>query len=476
MSLRIGQRGRERAALVRSFAAGWLTHRKDRWAGEPFILEDWQYENIVLPIYGRLDRRGKRRYDKALIGLPRWNGKDETAALLALHHLFLEPVPDGECYAVAASRAQAAILFDTARKMVNANPELAAACNVYRHEIEVKETGCVFRCLPHDADTAQGFHPSFCVVDELHVHKDRRMLDAMLTGMAGREEPLLIVITTAGEQRRGVWWEVRKEWREDPSAYVYWKGAADDEDARDPKVWRAANPASWVSEERLAKLYRSLPLASWERYHLNRAPAHGANRVFEPERWRACSARPHIDPERPCVLGVDASQRRDHTAVVLDQMDEEGRHNVICFAFAAEEEGEIMSAIDTDAVGELIRELCASYNVTRIPCDRAYNVRLMGQLLAEGLPIEEFAQSDQNMTRACQRLFDAVAEERVRHGGDEVLEEYVLNAAVKTGRQGGFRFTKPDAEAKIDGAIALAMAVDVAEAEAGQRGIGVMVF
>ena len=94
----------------------------------------------------------------------------------------------------------------------------------------------------------------------------------------------------------------------------------------------------------------------------------------------------------------------------------------------------------------------------------------------QGLPIEEFAQTDQNMTRACQRLFDAVAEERVRHGGDPVLEEYVLNAAVKTGRQGGFRFTKPDAEAKIDGAIALAMAVDVAEAEAGQGGIGVVVF
>ena len=127
-----------------------------------------------------------------------------------------------------------------------------------------------------------------------------------------------------------------------------------------------------------------------------------------------------------------------------------------------------MSAIDTDAVGELIRELCASYNVVRIPCDRAYNVRLMGQLLAEGLPIEEFAQSDQNMTRACQRLFDAVAEERVRHGGDACLSEYVLNAAVKTGRQGGFRFTKPDEEAKIDGAIALAMAVDVAEAEWGE--------
>ena len=138
----------------------------------------------------------------------------------------------------------------------------------------------------------------------------------------------------------------------------------------------------------------------------------------------------------------------------------------------AEDEGDIMSAIDTDAVGELISELCREYYVVRIPCDRAWNVRLMGQLLAEGLPIEEYAQSDANMTRAAQRVFDAVAEERIHHGGDPELTDYVLNTAVKTGRQGGFRFTKPDDEARIDGAIALAMALDVAEAE-GQEGGGI---
>ncbi len=231
MSARVSKRGRERAALVRSFAAGWLTHRKDRWAGQPFILEDWQYENIVLPIYGRLDRRGKRIYDKALIGLPRWNGKDETAALLALHHLFLEPVADGECYAVAASRAQAAILFDTASKMVTPTPSSPPPVTSTATRSRSRRPAACFAACPTTPTRRRAFTP-FCVVDELHVHKDRRMLDAMLTGMAGREEPLLIVITTAGEQRRGVWWEVRKEWREDPSAYVYWKGAADHEDAQ----------------------------------------------------------------------------------------------------------------------------------------------------------------------------------------------------------------------------------------------------
>ena len=466
---RITKAGRRRAESVRVFASEFLTHRKDRWAGSPFLLEDWQFGEMILPVYGAVDRAGRRRFDKALFGLPRWNGKDEIAAVLALHHLFLEPVHDGECYAVAQSKAQAAILFETARNMVNANPLLRAACDVYRREIVVRETGCVFRCLPHDADAAQGFHPSFCVIDELHVHKNRGMLDAMLSGAVGRENPLLIVITTAGAERRGVWWEVLREWRSDPSAYVYWRGAPDEADATDRGVWREANPASWITMERLEKLYHTLPLASFERYHLNRAPRAGANRVFPPELWRACGARPRIDPERPCVVAVDASLRRDHTAVVLDQVDEAGRHNVLCFTFTAEEDGSIMGAIDHDEVGNLLRELAAGYNVIRVPCDRAYFVRTMRELLDEGLPIEEFSQTNQNMARACQRLYDVVSEERMRHGDDRQLEEHILNATVKE-TPFGWRITKPADGEKVDAAIASAMAVDVAEVEAETAG------
>lgn len=471
---RIRAAGRRRAESVRAFASEFVTHRKDRWAGQPFILEPWQWKKIVLPIYGCVDDAGLRLYDKGYIGLPRWQGKDEIAALLALHHLFLEPVHDGEAYAVAQSKGQSQILFETARNMVNAHPLLRAACDVYRREIVVRETGCVLRCLPHDADTSQGLHPSFCVIDELHVHRSRAMLDAMLSGSIGREEPLLIVITTAGTEARGVWWEVLHEWLDDPSAYVYFHGAPPNADASDPRVWRRANPASWITDKMLAKQYRTMPLASFERYHLNRVPQHGEARIFTDDDWAACGALPTIDPERPCVIAVDASLRRDHTAVVLDQFDDEKRHNVLCFTFTAEDDGSIMRAIDHDDVGNLLRELASAYKVRRVPCDRAYFVRTMRELLAEGLPIEEFPQTNQNMARACQRLYDAVTEGRMAHGGDAVLTDHVMDAAVKE-TTFGWRITKADAQAHIDAAVALAMAVDIAEAEAGRRPPGVLV-
>lgn len=471
---RISKAGRARAETVRAFGAAMVTHRKDRWAGQPFVLEDWQYRRIVEPIYGAVDAHGIRLFDRALIGLPRWNGKDELAALLALHHLFLEPVYDGECYAVAQSRAQAGILFDTARNMVNSNPLLRAACDVYRREIVVRETGCIFRCLPHDADTAQGFHPSFCVIDELHVHRSRDMLDAMLTGAVGREQPLTVVITTAGAKRAGVWWDVLREWSDDPRAWVYWQGAGDDDDATDRTVWRRANPASWITMERLEDLYRTLPLASFERYHLNRAPHTGLNAIFPESLWSACADAPHIDPELPCVVAVDASLRRDHTAVVFDQLGADRVHNVLCFTFTAEDDGSIMRAIDHDEVGNLLRDLATDFNVARLPCDRAYFVRTMRELLDEGLSVEEFPQTNPNMARACQRLYDVVTEGRLRHGGDPVLGSHVMSAAVKE-TPFGWRITKAEASSHIDAAVALAMAVDIAEAEAESGGIGVCV-
>lgn len=459
---RIGAAGRRRAERVRTFGRLYLRHQKDRWAGQPFTLEPWQWKNIILPLYGTLRPDGRRWYDRALIGLPRWQGKSELASLMVCAHLILEHIYGGEAYVVATSRRQARIVYDTVRHMLVRSPELAQLVESYKNELIVRETGCIFRALPHDADTAQGFHPSLTIVDELHVHRTRAMLDAMLTGAVGREEPLTVVITTAGAERGGVWWEVLNEWRDDPHAYVYWVGASDEDDPDDRRVWRRANPASWVTRERLETLYRTLPLGSFERYHLNRAPQRGVGAAFRADQWAACSAPPELDGESTTVLAVDASLRRDHTAVVLDQY-RDGVHNVALYTFAPEDDP--AGVVDHDAVAALIRDLCGQYRVVRAVCDRAYFLRSMRELAAEGLPIEDFAQTNQQMARACQRLYDAVAAGRLRHGGDAVLAEHVLGAAMRE-TPFGWRLVKAEESRRIDAAIALAMAVDAAEADA----------
>lgn len=460
---KVTSKGRARAQLTRDFGAGWLTHRKDRFSGTPFILEPWQWKDIILPIYGTLDSRGHRWYNRVLIIIPRWNGKTEVGSLLVNDHLFLSPVDDGEAYAVATSLKQANIAFSTVKGMIQPNPELRSMVDISKKEILVKSSQCVFRSLPHDADLAQGFHPSFALIDELHVHRNRNMLDAMWSGMIGREDPLLVCITTVGPAQDGVWWEVYQDWLEDPKALVVFYGAKPGDDPHDPKVWRKANPASWITPEMLQRAYEGMPFSSFCRYHLNLPGSRSSDeKAFDITRWRACDARPEIDSTKPCIVSVDASLRRDDTAVVLNQRDSSGVHHARVWFFEGEGDGDERGYVDREKVAEHIRFLCSQYKVERIVCDPAYFREQMEELEREGFPIEEYPQKPVYMSPASQSLFDVIAQGRLHHGGDAHLTEHVLNAVVtETGY--GWRIDKPDKRTKIDGCIALAIAVHMAE-------------
>ena len=459
---RYSQAGLAKAERVRRFGETHVRHMKDRWAGSPFKLEPFQWENMVLPVYGTMVK-GKRKYKRALFGIPRWNGKSEITALLHLYHMFGEPVYGGEQYAFATTRQQAAIIFDTAKRMVNADPLLRSACKVYRNVIEVVETGCTFRALPFDADTSQGFHPSFASGDEVHVMKDLSMVESMVTGMVGREEGLFVAITTAGSRNGGALDQLREQWGKDPASYIYWQGAKETDDPTDPAVWRKANPASWITSEMLKSQYQALPLPVFQRLHLNLTPTEGDNsRAFNPKAWELCADTPEIDLEKPCIIGVDAAPRRDKTAVVLDQRDENGIHNVKAWTFEADPGAGLM---DFDELKFLLRELNQTYNVSRIIVDPAHLFAIMDELQREGLPVEDFPQTASRMVPASMNLYDLIQMGRVRHGGDPVLTQHILNSGAKEIPPSGWRLTKRTPTENIDAAVSLAMAAHIAEAE-----------
>lgn len=461
--LEISEAGLERAERVKRFGELHVKHMKDRWAGKPFVLEDFQWENMIKPVYGTIDRKGHRKYKRALFGIPRWNGKSELTALLHLYHMYAEPVYGGEQYAFATTKQQAAIIFDTAKRMINADPMLRAATNIYRNVIEVVETGCVFRSLPFDADTSQGYHASFASGDEIHVMKNLEMIDSMVTGMVGREQGLFVAITTAAQRPGGTLDELKELWGNDPSSYIYWQGASEKDDPSDPKTWRKANPASWITMDMLKSQYRALPLPVFQRLHLNLTPNTGDNaRAFNPIAWAACSDQPEIDTERPCILGVDAAPRRDKTAVVLDQRDEQGVHHVKAWSFEADPEAGLL---DFDELKVLLRELHQTYNVTRIVVDPAHLFAIMDELSREGLPVEDFPQHASRMIPASMNLYDLIQLGRLRHGNDPMLTKHVLAAGAKEIPPSGWRLTKVSRTDHIDAAVALAMAAQIAESE-----------
>lgn len=470
---RYSKEGIRRAEQVAEFGRKFVVHKKDRWAGKPFELEPWQWEHIILPIYGTL-QNGQRRYRRALLGLPRFSGKSETVSLMVMFHLFVDRVHEGECYVVASNERQANIVFQTVKRMIQANPRLAAACDIFKREIWVKQTGCVFKALPADADSAQGFHPSFCAVDEVHVHKSHALIEAMVSGMVAREEGLLVCITTAGPFRRGVLWEMLHgsdeytPWASQHDAYVYWAGATDKDDPKDPAVWRKANPASWVTDKMLEAQFHALPLTSFERYHLNRFPTAGVYPAAIPaDVWMSEANRrqPVFDPDRPSVMAVDAADKRDRTAFTTIQVDASGDYNIWCDVRFNDREREYADYLTLEAD---LRTNAVEYNVERIGFDRRQMARTMAELEDEGYPVEEVNQGNELMCAASQFLFDLAATGKLRHGGDPVLAAHIASAAAYERPPYGWRFAKADRndpECKIDAAISTAMAAWMAQAE-----------
>ncbi len=459
----ISEEGLMSARLVELFMERHLRFTGGRWAGRPLVLEPWQKKSIVRPVFGTLDARGRRVYREALIGLPRWGGKSQVSAALGRSLMYCEPVYEGEYYVVATTKKQAGIVFDKAKRMVLADPLLRAMTKVYRAVLEIPETGAIFRVLPWDADTAQGFHPQAVVIDEYHVHRDASMREAMLSGMVGTENGLLITISTAGPERKGPLWELLKTAPRDPRAHVFWVGATDSDDGHDPKVWRRANPMRWITAKMLRDQYRTLPFPVFERLHLNRFPSTGTNRAYPADWWHAAAGRPAFDPSAPTVLALDASWTRDTTALVMDQRDARGRHHL--WARVWRKDG-AMGHVDHEAVEAKIVELCESYNVVRIGCDPNYFTRSMLRLEHEfRLPVEEFPQENKRMSAAAMTLYDVLQEKRLVHAGDRELTEQLLNAGVKPTPH-GWRLCKVEEDGKLDAAVAAAIAVYLAEAEA----------
>jgi phage terminase large subunit-like protein len=166
--------------------------------GSHLVLRGWQRLLLDHVFARRPD--GRRRHRVALVGEPRKNGKSGLAAGIALEGLF--ECHGAEVYSCAGDREQARIVFGDAKRMVDADPDLSAACKVYRDAIEVVELGSVYRCLSAEAFTKEGLSPTRVVFDELHVQPNDELFNVMALAAGARIDPLLFAITTAGKRPR----------------------------------------------------------------------------------------------------------------------------------------------------------------------------------------------------------------------------------------------------------------------------------
>lgn len=308
-----------------------LVHTKGQYAGQPFTLEAWQEDDIRAVFGWRHDTTLARLVREWFMAEARKNGKSTEVSGLALGLLVLDNEPVAEIYGCAGDKDQAKLCHEQAKQMVLASPELNNRLEVYRDVIVDPATWSTYKAISADAGTKHGLNPHGVLFDELHVQRSRDLWDTMTTAQASRRQPLTIAMTTAGDDKDSICWEVWDHARavrdgeiHRPDLHVSIHEVPEDADWRDEANWKLANPNLGVSvsleylraEARKAEAIPGRQF-TFRRLHLNQWVEGG--QVWLPvDLWDA--AEYAIDLEaldgRRCWPGVDLGATRDITALV----------------------------------------------------------------------------------------------------------------------------------------------------------------
>lgn len=474
-------------------------------AGKPFKLRPWQ-KSFIRDVLNPVGDDQNRIVRRAVLSIARKNGKTELAAALILVFL-IGPAAElnGEIYSAANDREQASIVFNAVARMVEASPALSRHLRVipstkviYVKTGGIKAAGSKFRALSAEAGTKHGLNPSFVVYDELAQARTRELLSVLTTSQGARKEPLFLTISTQNNDPTHPLSEMIDDGlnSNDPSVVCHLYAADDDCDLLDPVQWRKANPAlgdfrSAVELEAMAKRAERLPSeeAEFRLLYLNQRVSLHAPLIATSD-WRKCHVPGlEFEPKEPIYLGLDMSATTDLTALVAvsvhdgsrvkawfwkpeDLIAEHTKRDRVRYdvfakqGFLSASPGRI---INPRLIAAKVVELSETYDVRGLAFDRAY----MGEVLryfddggyvaqegeGDGIRLVKWGQGFIGMNPAINAFEAAVLTCDLRHDGNPLTTFCVSNAMSVMDPAGNRKLDKAKSRFRIDGAVALAMAL-----------------
>lgn len=461
--------------------------------GRPVVLREWQ-RDILRGIYDTPTRR-------AIVSFGRKNGKTALAAFLLLLHLCgPESKPNSQLYSAAQSREQASILFSLAAKIVRMSPDLSQYVVVRdtAKQLACAELGTLYRALSAEASTAYGLSPVFVVHDELGQVRGPRseLYEALETASGAQDAPLSVVISTQAPTDADLLSVLIDDAMTgaDPETKLYLYTAADGADPFAESSWIAANPAfgDFQNADEVARQAadaKRMPAreAAYRNLILNqRVTVH--NPFVSRTVWDACGGEAVEDvfAAGPCFIGLDLSARNDLTAMVMVAKDSAGLWHVRPEFFAPmigcedraqrdrvpydvwARDGHLHltpgASVEYAYVAQRLVELCEQYPVTMVAYDRWRMDVLKAELgrIGTELPLEPFGQGYASMAPALEALETELVNTRMRHSQHPVLRNHAANAIAISDPAGNRKLDKSKATGRIDGLVALAMAMGVA--------------
>lgn len=478
-----------------------MPHTKGKWAQkrELIVLQPWQCFAFCVLFGWKQTKDGRRRFRKAYFAVPRKNGKSIIGSGIGLYMFAADGEFGAEVYAGAGTEKQAWEVFRPAKQMLERTPELrdALGAEVWAKALFNPEDGSRFE--PVIGKPGDGSSPSCAIVDEYHEHDTSDLVDTMETGMGSREQPLMLMITTAGFNIAGPCFDQETEAKkvlegvldnDELFALIY---TIDDSDKwDDPKSLYKANPNMGVSvdEDFLLSQQRQaiqsaskqtrfktkhlniwcsaksawLNLLDWERC---------ADRTLRPEQFKGCK----------CYVTLDLASRSDVCVIMLMFVKEiDGKQHFYLFGHyylpehAIENDTKNCNAyrkwviegflqqhdgaeIDFDLIEEDTLALVAEYGPDEVVFDPYRAAQLEQRLAKRGINAVELGQTVKNLSLPMKEFESAVKAGRVHHDGNPVLTWMASNVVAKLDAKDNIYPRKDKPEQKIDGIVAGLMGV-----------------
>lgn len=460
--------------------------------GQKVVLRDWQ-QDILRGIYDTPTRR-------AIISFGRKNGKTAISAFLLLLHLVgPEAKANSQLFSAAQSREQAGILFRLASLMVRMSPDLSQYVVVRdtAKELLCPELGTKYRALSAEASTAYGLSPVFVVHDELGQVKGPRseLYDALETASAAQKAPLSIIISTQAPTDADLLSQLIDKMAKNksegarPEEKLFLYTTPDDAEPFEVESIKLANPAfgDFQNPDEVmdqATTAKEMPSAenTYRNLILNQR-VNMASPFISRAMWEANSGTPdYSEFNSEVYVGLDLSFRHDLTAAVAvtkkngkwhvwptffapqDGVKERAHRDRVPYDVWAKDGKIILTpgpTVEYEVVARWLAEFCADHGVKEIHYDRWRMPVIMAHLSHMGmtLPLVEFGQGYKSMTPALDVLEAELVAKNVLHGGHPVLNMCASNSVAISDPAGGRKLDKSKSTGRIDGMVALAMAI-----------------
>jgi len=438
---------------------------------------------------------------RAYLSVARKNGKSALiAAILLAHIVGPEAKQNSQIISGARSRDQAALVFKLAEKMVRLSPQLSEIIRVVPSSKML--IGLVmnveYKAISAEAGTAHGLSPVLAILDEVGQVRGPQdsFIEAIETAQGAHASPLLIAISTQAATDADLF----SNWLDDAAnakdrrivSHVY--TAPEDCALNDRKAWKNANPAlgkfrSMQDMADFAKQAARLPAKenSFRWLYLNQR-IEAVSPFLSKSEWEANGAAPEVPLGAPCWAGLDLSASRDLTALVLVFPIDDKFHVVPHFFLpsqGARERGKIDGGpydtwakqgfmtlidgpvIDPSVIAMAVAEISQDYDLQLLAYDRWRINDFQRELdkLGAQIPMVSFGQGFKDMAPAVDKVERLVAERKLCHGANPVLNFCVANAVVTQDPAGNRKLDKKRSFSRIDGLVALAMGLGSMSAE-----------